>query len=130
VAAQSNLKPWPKGVSGNPGGRPRKKLISSELERLLQEPSTDAPGKTWAAVIAEALLQQAAKGDIRAIGEIANRVEGKPLQAVDLDVNESGDLSDLTDEQMGQRLAELLELCQVENSDDEKGGQARVAPAS
>ena len=30
-----NLKPWPKGISGNPGGRPKKKLIDQALEELL-----------------------------------------------------------------------------------------------
>jgi hypothetical protein len=41
----ANLKPWPKGVSGNPGGRPKKKAITEELERLLEEeaPNGDSP---------------------------------------------------------------------------------------
>lgn len=112
-----NLKPWPKGVSGNPGGRPRKKLITSELERLLQEQSPDTSGKTWAVLIAEALLRQAAKGDVRAIGELANRVEGKPLQGVHLDVNQSSPMWDATDEELEQRIAELWEqLLQEKNA--------------
>ena len=37
----ANLKPWPKGVSGNPGGRPKKKAITEELERLLAEGGLD-----------------------------------------------------------------------------------------
>ena len=41
-------------------------------------------GKTWAAVIAEVLLNQARRGDVRAIAELANRIEGKPLQPVEL----------------------------------------------
>jgi hypothetical protein len=80
----ANLKPWPKGVSGNPGGRPRTKPITEELERLLQEEAPNDNGQTWAAVIAEALLHQARKGDVRAISELANRIEGKPLQALDV----------------------------------------------
>ena len=130
MAAHSNLKPWPKGVSGNPGGRPRKKLVTSELERLLQEQSTEPSGKTWATVIAEALLQQAAKGDVRAITELANRVEGKPLQSVDLEVGQCVDLCDLTDEQMDQRLAELLELLRLEDGDHEKRGEAGTPPTT
>ena len=78
----ANLKPWPKGVSGNPGGRPKKKAITEDLERLLEEEAPNGDGKTWAATIAEALLKQAAKGDVRAITELANRIEGKPLQAM------------------------------------------------
>ena len=105
-----NLKPWPKGVSGNPGGRPKKRLISDELERLLQQ-SPNAGGKTCAAALAEVLLEHALKGDLRAIAEVANRVEGKPVQAVDLDVNSHPHdlLEGLTDEELEERLAELQE---------------------
>ena len=78
----ANLKPWPKGVSGNPGGRPKKKAITEELDRLLEEESPNGDGKTWAVIIAEALLKQAAKGDVRAITELANRIEGKPVQPI------------------------------------------------
>ena len=60
-----------------------------ELERLLSQEAPNAKGKTWVALIAEALLRQARKGDVRAIAEPANRIEGNPLQAVDL----GGDLS-------------------------------------
>jgi hypothetical protein len=82
VSGNANLKPWPKGVSGNPGGRPKKKPITEELERLLAEKAPHAKGQTWAARIAEALLHQARKGDVRAVTELANRIEGKPLQAL------------------------------------------------
>jgi len=48
----------------------------------LEEEAPNSDGKTWAATIAEALLRQAAKGDVRAIAELANRIEGKPVQAM------------------------------------------------
>jgi hypothetical protein len=79
-AKTQNLKPWKPGQSGNPGGRPKKKLVTDELEWLLEQEAPRASGKTWAAVIAEALLRKARKGDVRAIAELANRVEGKTLQ--------------------------------------------------
>ena len=79
-----NLRPWPKGVSGNPGGRPRKQPITEELQRLLGEVAPNSQGQTWATLIAEALLQQASRGDVRAISELVNRVEGKPVQGIDL----------------------------------------------
>jgi len=87
-----NLKPWQPGQSGNPGGRPRTKLITSELERMLEQEAPAANGKTWAAVIAEALLKKARKGDVRAIAELANRVEGKARQTVDLELDVQSDL--------------------------------------
>jgi hypothetical protein len=109
-----NLKPWPKGVSGNPGGRPKQKLISAELERLMQQQAPGESGKTWATVIAESLVRQAAKGDVRAISELANRIEGKPLQAVDLDVNSPSEIDTMTDEELDQRLTELRRQLQIQ----------------
>jgi hypothetical protein len=111
-----NLKHWPKGVSGNPGGRPKQKLISAELERLLQQQAPRESGKTWAVVIAEALLRHAAKGDVRAISELANRVEGKPLQAVNLDLNSCSEIDTMTDEELEHRLAELRGQLQVQTN--------------
>ena len=69
-------------LSGNPGGRPKKKPITEELERLLIEEALNVKGRTWPGFIAEALLRQARRGDVRAVAELANRIEGKPLQAI------------------------------------------------
>ena len=120
----ANLKPWPKGVSGNPGGRPRKKHITEELERLLAQEAPNRKGQTWASVIAEALLVQASKGDVRAISELANRVEGKPLQA--LSVSTDSDslaerlerarkrvLDRMTEEELDQRIKKLEEQLRI-----------------
>jgi hypothetical protein len=107
-----NLKPWPKGVSGNPGGRPKKKLVTDELERLLEAEAPEAGGRTWATVIAEALLHQARKGDVRAITELINRIEGKPLQPVELGMD-----SDL--EILAEKLEEARKRVLAEMSDEE-----------
>ena len=60
------------------------------LERLLTEEAPNGKGQTWATVIAQALLQEASKGDVRAISELANRIDCKPHQplAVNLDAAE------------------------------------------
>src|SRR5689334_6527866 len=79
-----NLKPWKTGQSGNPGGRPKRRPITGELERLLAEEAPGRNGQTWATVIAQGLLEHASRGDIRAISELTNRVEGKPLQALNV----------------------------------------------
>ena len=115
-----NLRPWPKGVSGNPGGRPKKKLITDELERLLEQEAPEAPHKSWATVIAEALLNQARRGDVRAIAELANRIEGRPLQQVALGVDADLEtlaerleqarkrvLGDMTEDELNCRLVRL-----------------------
>jgi hypothetical protein len=83
-----NLKPFPKGVSGNPAGRPRKALLSDALRRQLAEALPNAPEKTIAEVIARALIREAVAGNVQAIREVGDRSEGKPAQAlaIDLDV--------------------------------------------
>jgi hypothetical protein len=47
-----NLKPWPKGVSGNPGGRPKRQPVSEALARLADQPFPgDKHGRTYAEVM-------------------------------------------------------------------------------
>ena len=89
-----NLKPFPKGVSGNRGGRPKTKPVTEELERLLQQEAPEKKGQTWAAAIAEALVRRAPTGDVQAIAEVANRLEGGPAQAVSLEANQLDDLAE------------------------------------
>jgi hypothetical protein len=115
-----NLRPWAKGVSGNPGGRPRKSPITDVLADMLQSSSADDPAKrTYAEVIAEMLLKRACQGDIRAAREIADRVEGRPAQSVSVVTEECStcregadelrrELESLTDEQL-KVLSESLE---------------------
>jgi len=45
-------------------------------------------------LIAEALVRRAANGDVQAIAEVANRLEGRPAQAVSLDVNPLDNLAE------------------------------------
>lgn len=90
-----NLKPWKPGQSGNPGGRPRKNPLTDELVHLLEQTAPNAQGKSWALVIAEALLKRARSGDVRAFTVLANRIEGKPHQSVALDVNANPSLAEL-----------------------------------
>lgn len=82
-----NLKPWKPGQSGNPGGRPKSKPLTDELLRFLEQEAPKGKGQTWASLIAEALVKKARRGDVRAITELANRIEGKPRQAVELSGN-------------------------------------------
>lgn len=75
----SGLKPpWPKGVSGNPGGRPAGRPISDELMEALVGPN----GKLKS--IVAAIVKKACKGDTKAFDSIANRIEGKPVQPHDV----------------------------------------------
>ena len=78
-----NLKPWAKGVSGNPGGRPRTASIAALLRELLEKPCPgDKQNRTYAHKIAEAMLKRACHGDVRAAREVADRTEGRAMQGV------------------------------------------------
>jgi hypothetical protein len=97
-------RPFPKGTSGNPGGRPKKRLIDEVLEELLL---TD--DSAVAQTVAAALLKKAKRGDVKAIQLLAERVQGKPRQAVQLTGAYGGpiELRDVTREQARERILEL-----------------------
>ena len=70
-----NLKPWGKGVSGNPGGRPKKLKLDEILVELLEkDEGADA------LAIGEALVKKAKRGDLKACQLIAERTQGKVLR--------------------------------------------------
>lgn len=74
---------WKKGSSGNPGGRPRTRVLSEALRNRLAEVRPDDPEhRTWAEAIAENLVRIACSqgpGAVHAANEIADRIEGRPL---------------------------------------------------
>jgi hypothetical protein len=98
MSRKGNIKnlrpPWKPGESGNLAGRPKTKPLTDELQHLLGEEAPKGKGRTWAAVIAEALVKRASKGDVRAIAELGNRIEGRPVQAVQLAANLSTSLAE------------------------------------
>ncbi len=79
-------KQFPPGVSGNPQGRPKLTKLTDALREQLAETNPDAPEETVAEQIARALISEAKTGNVQAIREIADRTEGKPKQAIDLDL--------------------------------------------
>jgi hypothetical protein len=78
-----------KGETGNPLGRPRLTKLSECLREQLSEAMPNAPERTVAEAIARALIREAISGNVQAIREIADRCEGRPKQAVDLDIQTS-----------------------------------------
>ena len=100
-----------KGKSGNPGGRPRKKLIDRCLQELLLEDDSKK-----AAELAQKVLDLATAGDMDAIRFIAERTEGKPLQKMEL----SGGLEyrEMTDEEVHARINQLREELRAEEVEE------------
>ncbi len=75
-----------KGETGNPSGRPRLTKLTECLREQLAEAMPNAPERTVAEAIARALIREALTGSVSAAREIADRCEGKPKQAIDLDI--------------------------------------------
>ena len=101
-----NLKPWKPGQSGNPGGRPKGRLIDEALEELLLRNDSEL-----ALAIAKKLLARAKTGEVKAIQLVAERVQGKPKRQLELRGPDGGplDIHNMTDEELTQRIAELME---------------------
>jgi hypothetical protein len=74
---------FPKGVSPNPGGKPKTKDWTEAIMIALTR-KTGADRKEALAKLALKLVDAAYdKGDLVALKEIGDRVEGKPSQAVE-----------------------------------------------
>lgn len=93
-------KPFVKGQSGNPKGKPRK---IPELNKLLAEVLGDEKeGITAAQAILSALRSKAIKGDVRAAEVLLDRAYGKSKETLDVttngeSMNQKYDLSKLSD---------------------------------
>ena len=83
---------WKPGQSGNPCGRPKTAPLSQACREVLAQPIPGDPeGRTYAQKIAHVLAEKAAKGDLRAAQELADHVEGRPRQAVEIEHTRLGD---------------------------------------
>lgn len=74
------------GNNANPNGRPKGKTFSGYLRELLEEidPKT---GKENFRLLSEVLLKVASRGDVTAIREFADRIDGRPSQKTDITSN-------------------------------------------
>ena len=70
-------RPFEKGQSGNPGGRPKTKVLTERLQEALQE--NDGAAARW--IIARLVLQSAG-GAVDATKLIFDRTEGKVAQTI------------------------------------------------
>src|SRR5271154_4494476 len=62
---------WKPGQSGNPKGRPDRRLFKQALEHLAMK------NKPAIAAAAQALMAKAMTGDVSALKEMADRLDGK-----------------------------------------------------
>lgn len=95
MANEQNLKPFPKGVSGNPAGKPKgvqnSKTRLLRLLELVQKKRNPITGEEEEFTVLEMMdmqmIAKALKGDQRAYQEIIDRLEGKPKQSTELEVS-------------------------------------------
>lgn len=115
-----------KGQSGNPKGRPPKELCLTSLvkEELEQQAKTkegkllfnkDGTPKTYAQLLAGAIVSQAAKGNRTALQQLWERVDGKvPIKLEHAGANGNPEINiNLKDKRK-----KLVELFQDENISD------------
>jgi hypothetical protein len=118
---------WRKGQpSPNPGGRPKSRILSEALRnRLAETKPGDPDGRTYAEIVAENLIDIACSDGLSAVhaaNEIADRIEGRPRQSIEV--------SDITAELRSKSDEELrfyLDNCRWP-SDEERA--LLLAPAS
>jgi hypothetical protein len=91
-----NLKPWPKGVSGNPAGRP-KNDISVEIARAVFENNPQA--------IYQGMVRALKKGDARVFKVLADRAYGKVKEQVEFGSDD--DLSAMSNAELNAHIAKL-----------------------
>jgi hypothetical protein len=83
-------KPWlfKPGQSGNPGGRPKGQSLAALIREFLEQDEIGdkklSGGKRVKDLLVEALFKQALKGDHRHLQEILNRVDGRPVERIDV----------------------------------------------
>jgi hypothetical protein len=78
-----NLKPWKRGQSGNPGGRPKRKPITEAYAQMLEDPELCKQ-------IAQAVVMQILKGNAQVLKEFTDRVEGKVAERTEVSGPEGG----------------------------------------
>lgn len=73
--------PFQKGQSGNPGGRTKDKPFTDAL-RLAVNSAAKRGDKKKLRLLAEKLVARALEGDVTALKEVADRLDGKVPQGI------------------------------------------------
>lgn len=76
--------PFVKGQSGNPGGRPKKDWTWAKLLKKVGEEKEPKSGKKFKEVVSKRLWEECVKGNMPAIRELFNRMEGMPKQQTEI----------------------------------------------
>lgn len=92
-ARNANLRPWPKGKSGNPKGRPKGRTLTEDIRaELAKAPPPEILRKyrglagdvLSSELLAVVVVRKALQGDFRYFKEIIDRMDGKTAQPIAL----------------------------------------------
>lgn len=84
-----NAGQFQKGVSGNPAGRGTEKLFRDAMMLAVTEKDKTKKRRKLR-LIAEKVVDQAVKGEPWAVKEVADRIDGKPAQQLNLAGHDGG----------------------------------------
>jgi hypothetical protein len=84
----ANLRPFQKGQSGNPAGRPKNVLTRALRSKLEEVESGDPGARTNAQALADKLFDLALSGNVEALKICFDRLEGRPRQTVSLTLDQ------------------------------------------
>lgn len=91
-------RPWPKGVSGNPSGRPKSKPVTELFKKIFDDP--EAAEEIRANILAT--LKTKGMAGVILLGHVADRLEGKTPDELTIT-----DLRELSDEELAARLEKI-----------------------
>ena len=83
-------RPFPKGKSGNPNGRPRGSMGLTTLLRVLLKELPEGGDKTYAELVAKRLILNAMAGKEKSIGMLLDRADGKVAEEWKGEVEHTG----------------------------------------
>jgi Family of unknown function (DUF5681) len=86
---------WKPGQSGNPGGRPKGRSLTSRIRDLLDTNEIDGKpiedGKQVADLVVDVIIERALRGDFKFVDLVMNRIDGKLPDTVVVDSNGTTD---------------------------------------
>ena len=88
---------WKKGQSGNPKGRPKKPFCIPEILRKISAEVQDGNLSNLEALLRE-VYRRALKGEGWAVNFVADRLEGKPKAAYEIQIEEPKPITIIKDE--------------------------------
>ena len=89
TAKRPRGRPFKKGQSGNPGGRPKNGLsFVNQVEKVMAQVDEET-GKTRLELLAEKYVELGEAGNVTALENIMARLHGKPEQGIKLSGDEA-----------------------------------------